>query len=64
MNASGSHEVDTYSRFDISIILSEKGLDQYDRVIEAVFLYAKMLKEKGPQQYLFEEIRDTGVMNF
>lgn len=64
LSSSGSHEIDTFSRFDLTITLSEKGLKEYEKVIEAVFLYATKIEEAGPKKYIFDEIKDTGIMNF
>lgn len=44
--------------------MSEKGLKDYNKVIEAIYQYANKLREAGPQNYVFEEVRDIGIMNY
>jgi insulysin len=58
------HEMNTFSTLDVSISLSEKGIKEYETVIEATFQYLQKLKEVGPQEWVFEEVRDIGITNF
>lgn len=39
-------------------------MEQYERVIEIFFAYANMIREKGAQRYIFEEIKRVGEINF
>ena len=64
LTASGDHEMHAYSSFTIDITLTKKGLTEQERVVEAVFQYAQTLRERGPQEYVFEECRDLGRMQF
>ena len=65
LSAGGDHELGgSFSTFEIGITLSDKGLENYYDVVEAVFHYAHVLKSKGPQEWVYEEIRDLGNMNF
>ena len=43
------------STFDIHIDLTLQGLEQKERVIEAVFSYIELIKQSGVQQSLFDE---------
>lgn len=58
--SSGESHVKAYSDLSISISLTKKGLENYEKVIEAVFKYAKNLNESGVQEWVFEEIKTVG----
>jgi len=47
-----------------SIELTEEGLKEYERVIEIVAAFVKMLKEKGPRKYLFDELSQMERLSF
>ena len=51
LNAGNSDENNLFSKFEITIRLTEKGLAQYKDVCEIVFQFLKIVKEKGPQGY-------------
>lgn len=46
------------------IELTEKGLGEYERVIEIVGAFAQMLRASGPQKYLFDELSQVERLNF
>jgi 1-pyrroline-5-carboxylate dehydrogenase len=46
------------------IELTEQGLKEYERVIEIVAAFVKMLREKGPQKYLFDELSQVERLSF
>ncbi len=46
------------------IELTDKGLSQYERVIEIVCAYAKMLRDKCPQKYIADELIQTSKLKF
>lgn len=46
--AGDEDQLDSFSLFKVVIVLSEKGLQNYQLVIEAVFEYAQMLERAGP----------------
>ena len=37
-----------FSEFEINITLSKKGLEQYEKVIEAVYQYMQNIRDVGP----------------
>jgi insulysin len=39
----------------INIDLTESGLEHYASVIEAVFTYIALLRQQGPQEWIFDE---------
>ena len=48
----------------IDIALTKKGLQNTDKVIDAVFKYLQRLNELGPQEWLFQEMNDIGNLTF
>lgn len=44
--------------------LTKKGLEEYERVLQAVFRYAQIVKESGPQQFVFDELKRIGEISF
>ncbi len=50
--------------FSIDITLTEKGVAQYQRVLQLVFAYTDMLREQGPQQPLYEEQSQLSELRF
>lgn len=45
-----------FTLFQMEIKLTKLGLENYEKVINIVFAYLKMMREKGPQKYVFDEI--------
>jgi len=39
LSAGGSHELDCFSDFSVSITLTKKGLANYEKVLDAIFKY-------------------------
>jgi len=54
----------TYSMFPINITLTKEGYDNIDKVIQAVFSYLDMLKEKGPNERIYKEIQKIENLDF
>ena len=50
--------------FSVSISLTEKGREQYSRVVELFFSYVKMLRREGAQQWLYEEQARLAELSF
>lgn len=64
LSAGADHELYSFSTFTVEVTLTKKGLENYESVIEAVFQYAQRLRDAGPQDYIHNECRDLGVMQF
>ena len=63
--SSGGHTLmDLFNIYEISISLTKKGLENYQMVLNIIFQYLKMLKEKCPQKYIFEEIQKVNNLKF
>uniref|UniRef100_A0A060T1A7 ARAD1C18700p n=1 Tax=Blastobotrys adeninivorans TaxID=409370 RepID=A0A060T1A7_BLAAD len=48
----------------IDIDLTDKGLENYEQVMEIVFQYLNMLAAELPQQWIYDELRDHNEMAF
>lgn len=48
LGAGPSHKLWGFSVFEVNIKLTKKGLQNYQKVVEAVFQYAQRLRIKGP----------------
>lgn len=64
LSAGDDHELWCISTMMVDILLSKKGLENYEKVIEAVFHYFHKLQELGPQRYVYDECNDIGTMQF
>ncbi|TID18194.1 hypothetical protein CANINC_003935 [Pichia inconspicua] len=53
-----------FAEFTIHIDLTIDGLKNYDLVIENVFKYIKMLKEKGLKEWIFDELHKESLNSF
>ncbi|KAL6628157.1 a-pheromone processing metallopeptidase-like protein Ste23 [Neocallimastix sp. 'constans'] len=51
-----SNIIDDFDNFKIEISLTEKGLSNYEEVIEIVFQYIEMLKKEGVQEWIYNEL--------
>ena len=52
------------SLFSVSINLTEKGVEEYQRVLQLLFAYTEMLREKGPQSWLYDEQARLADLSF
>jgi secreted Zn-dependent insulinase-like peptidase len=43
------------SLFSVDVSLTEKGAAQYERVLQLIFAYLDMLRDKGPREWLYSE---------
>ncbi|YCL18138.1 Pro-a-factor processing enzyme [Komagataella phaffii] len=53
-----------YSTFLIEIDLTPQGLSRYEEIIYLIFQYIELLRQTGPQRWIFEELKDVSYMNF
>lgn len=53
-----------FSFFSILINLTPEGLEHTDEIASAVFQYMNLLRKVGPQSWVFEELKNLGVMRF
>lgn len=50
--------------FSVSIGLTEEGLARQDRVLQLLFAYLDMLRQEGPQRWLYEEQSQLAELQF
>lgn len=50
--------------FSVSIGLTEEGLARRDRVLQLLFAYLDMLRQEGPQRWLYEEQSQLAALQF
>ncbi|XP_032526586.2 nardilysin-like [Danaus plexippus] len=61
---SGIDYTSMYSLFSTQVVLTEDGLANIDKVLEAIFSYINMLKKLGPSERIYDEIRTIEETSF
>jgi len=64
LSAGESRSCSDWSSFSISIELTDLGLDKVDDIVEVVFSYLSLLKEKGVQQWIHDETATVAACQF
>lgn len=64
LSAGGEHTEDYFTSFEINVNLTQKGLKEWHKVFAVVGAYIKMLREEGPQQWVYEECSKLGDLRF
>ncbi|KAL7753560.1 metalloprotease [Sorochytrium milnesiophthora] len=59
--ASGQH---TFGFFHVTVDLTEKGLENYREVVRLIFAYIRLLKQEGPQEWVFREVAQLAEIGF
>ncbi|MEM9255538.1 MAG: insulinase family protein [Pseudomonadota bacterium] len=52
------------SLFSINVALTDKGLENYQRVLGMIFAYLDMVREEGPQEWLYDEQSRLADLSF
>ncbi|TCO74919.1 insulinase family protein [Chromatocurvus halotolerans] len=52
------------SLFSVSVSLTDKGVEEYERILQVLFAYFDLLREEGPRQWLFEEQAQLAQLSF
>lgn len=60
----GTEHNTLYTLFTVSLSLTEAGYEHLKEVIQMVFAYLNMLKQTGPSQRIFEELKSVSEMSF
>lgn len=60
----GAEHNTLYTLFTVSLSLTETGYEHVKEVIQTVFAYLNMLKQTGPSQRIFEELKSVSEMSF
>lgn len=64
LSAGSTDEYNTYTELQISVTLTDKGLDNVWLIASYLFSYLNMLRKEGPQQWVFEEIKKINKLKF
>eukprot|EP00339_Tiarina_fusa_P025559 CAMPEP_0116996806 /NCGR_PEP_ID=MMETSP0472-20121206/483_1 /TAXON_ID=693140 ORGANISM="Tiarina fusus, Strain LIS" /NCGR_SAMPLE_ID=MMETSP0472 /ASSEMBLY_ACC=CAM_ASM_000603 /LENGTH=1123 /DNA_ID=CAMNT_0004695537 /DNA_START=168 /DNA_END=3539 /DNA_ORIENTATION=- len=56
VTASSESELSDFETFEVTIGLTKRGLDYMDNIVEAVFSYIKMIRNKGIPRFVFFEV--------
>ena len=64
LSAGGGSSHPDINSFGINISLTEKGLKEYERILELVFSYIRMVQEHGFEEYTFKETQAMAQINF
>lgn len=55
---------DDFENFFVNLTLTKKGLEEYNKVTEAVFAYLKLIEKQGLQQLYFDEMKKIAKTSF
>jgi insulysin len=64
LSAGGGSSHPDINSFGINISLTEKGLKEYERILELVFAYIQKIREHGIEEYTFKETQAMAQINF
>jgi insulysin len=64
LSAGSSDEYDSYTELQISITLTDKGLENVPLIGSYLFYYIDMLRKEGPQKWVFDEIKKINKIKF
>ncbi len=64
LSAGGGYSHPNINSFTISINLTQKGLENYERIMEIVFAYIQMINKTGIQPYTYKENQVMAQIDF
>jgi len=64
LSAGGGYSHPNLSSFDISVSLTQKGEQEYQRVMERIFAYIEMVRTTGIREYTFKESQAMAQIDF
>ena len=64
LSAGGGYGHPDINEFSISVSLTRKGVEQYQKVMELIFSYIEMLRETGIKEYTFKENQAMAQIDF
>ena len=64
LSAGGGSSHPNINSFGITISLTEKGLNEYERILEMIFSYIEMVRKHGIEKYTFEQAQAMAQINF
>jgi secreted Zn-dependent insulinase-like peptidase len=60
LTAKEEHYLYAFSLLQLELKLTKRGLESYSYVVAAVFAYAQILREAGPQESVYEDCKSIG----
>ena len=64
LSAGGGSSHPDINSFGISVSLTPKGLENYERILELIFNYIRMIRDHGVDEYTFKENQTMAQINF
>ena len=64
LSAGTTRSCSDWSGFGIQMTLTEQGFEHYEEIVGLVFEYVDMLKNSGPQEWVFEESKTVADCSF
>ena len=64
LSAGGGNSHPDINSFSINISLTQKGLKEYERILQLIFSYINMVREHGFEEYTFKENQAMAQINF
>ncbi|XP_074028660.1 nardilysin isoform X2 [Leptinotarsa decemlineata] len=61
---SGSEDNSLFTLLNVSVVLTDEGLRHLNEVIEVVFSYINLLKQLGPQERIYNEVKSIADTSF
>jgi len=62
--AGASESDSSFAIFGVTITLTPLGLEQVDEVVKMTMQYMQMIREAGPQKWVWDECQATAAMSF
>lgn len=64
LSAGTYHRLANNSAFNVSISLTNTGLNHIDEITEQLFAYVRLIEKQGIEKWVFDELKDLGKMHF
>lgn len=64
LSSSSSHRVKTFDMMSVKISLTEKGLKEWTKVVEAVYMFINKIKAQGLLEYVYDEGQRMSKIHF
>ncbi|XP_001660612.2 nardilysin isoform X1 [Aedes aegypti] len=53
-----------FTLFAVSVTMTDKGLENVEEILKAIYSYMRLLKETGPVEWLFDELKEIEDTSF
>ncbi|XP_058827412.1 nardilysin-like isoform X2 [Topomyia yanbarensis] len=53
-----------FTLFSVSVTMTDKGLDNIDEILQAIYSYIRLLKKTGPVEWLYNELKEIEATSF